>query len=70
MTSTLTVAGRYRLISDCLERRQPPRCAECSNYGAADCPQGFEVAPERRPAPRAWREPTMEERVRRLFAAA
>ena len=69
MTSTLTLAGRYRLISECLERRQPPRCAECGNYGAEDCPQGFEVAPEQRKASRAWREPTMEERVSRLFAS-
>lgn len=69
MTSTLTTAGRYRLISECLEQRKPPRCAECGNYGAEDCPQGFEVAPERRSTPRALREPTMDERVARLFAS-
>lgn len=66
----LTKTERYRLIAECLERRRPPRCAECAGYGAEDCPQAIEVAPERRSAARpGWREETMDERVRRLFAS-
>ena len=58
-----------RLAEDCRERRKPPRCAECEHHGAPDCAWSIEVTPDRKPSP-VWREETMEERVRRLFAAA
>ena len=63
----MSMSRIIQLAEKCREQRRPPRCAECVDHGAVDCPWSLETTPNR--APKVRHEETMEERVRRLFAA-